>query len=175
MRSYTVRAPIPTTDTAPVRGSPLAGSTACPPLGGAILPDIDIPPQRHAGDMERFANVPNGRGLVGIELFHQSDLFGGQGFAPAALASPGSGSGKPGLGALANDVALELRKGAEDVKDELPAAGRGVDLLGGALEADALAVKLRDRLDQMREGAAKAIQAPAHQRVPVPQVREGLR
>ena len=96
--------------------------------------------------MEGFANVPNGRGLVGVELFHQSDLFGGQGFAPAALASPGSGSGKPGLGALADDVALKLSKGTEDVEDELPAAGRGVDLLGQALEADPPLLQSGDRL-----------------------------
>src|SRR5215210_5885271 len=134
----------------------------------AVLADTYIPPQRHAGDMERFANVPNGRGFVGIELFHQSDLFGGESFAPAAPASAGSGRGKPGLGALADDVALELRKGTEDVEDELPAAGRGVDLLGEALEADALAVKLPDRLNQMREGAAEAIQAPYNKGVPVP-------
>src|SRR3954452_20221582 len=175
MRSYTVRAPIPTTDRAPVRCSPLAGSTACPPLGGAILPGIDIAPQRHAGDIEGFANVSNGRALVGVELFHQSDLFGGEGFSPAALASPGSGRGKPGLGALADDVTLELRKGAEDVEDELPAAGRGVDLLGEALEADTLAVELRDGLDEVLERAAEAVQAPHNKRVPVPQVRECLR
>ena len=42
----------------------LAGSTARPPLGGAILPDIDIPPQCHAGDIEGFANSLNGRGFV---------------------------------------------------------------------------------------------------------------
>src|SRR4051812_19351379 len=125
--------------------------------------------------MERLANVPNGRGFIGIELFHQSDLFRGEGFSPAALASPGPGSGKSCLGALADDVALELGKGAKDIKDELPAAGRGVDLLGEALEADALAVKFPDRLNQMREGAAEAIQAPHYQGVPVPQVREGLR
>src|SRR3954464_14184381 len=165
MRSHTVRAPLPTTDRAPVRCSSLAGSTARLPLGGAILPDIDIPPQCHAGDMEGFANVPNGCGFIGVELFHQSDLFMGQGSSTATLASPGSGRGKPGLGALADDVALELRKGAEDVEDELPAAGRGVDLLGEALEADALAVKLPDCLNQMREGAAEAVQAPNHQGV----------
>src|SRR4051794_34882260 len=113
---------------------PLAGFTPRPPLGGVILPDIDIPPQRHAGDMERFANVLNWGGFIGVELFHQSDLFGGQGFAPAAPASSGPGRSKPSVGALANDVALELRKGAEDVEDELPAAGRGVDLLSEALE-----------------------------------------
>src|SRR3954453_7269421 len=110
MRGYTVRAPIPTTDRAPVRCSPLAGSTACPPLGGAILPDIDIAPQRHAGDMEGFANVLNGRGFVSVELFHHGDLFWSEDFSPTALASPGSCSGKPCLGALADDVALELRK-----------------------------------------------------------------
>src|SRR5215213_4808266 len=125
--------------------------------------------------MEGFANVLNRRGFVGIELFHQSDLLGGEGFAPAALASSGSGRGKPGLGALADDVALELRKGAEDVEDELSATGRGVDLLGEALEANALAVKLRDRLDQVCEGATEPIQAPHHQGVPVPQVRERIR
>src|SRR5215218_3657956 len=103
--------------------------------------------------MEGFANVLNGSGFVGVELFHQSDLFGGEGFAPAAPASPGSGSGKTGLGTLTDGVALELGKGAEDVDDELPAAGRGVDLLGEALEADALAVELRDRLNEVRERA----------------------
>src|SRR5215213_1323222 len=123
--------------------------------------------------MEGFANVLNGRGFVGVELFHQSDLSGGEGFSPAALASSGSGRGKPGLGALADDVALELGKGAEDVEDELPAAGRGVDLLGEALEANALAVELSDRLDEVLQGAAEPIQPPHHQRVPVPQVREG--
>src|SRR5215203_3508691 len=110
--------------------------------------------------MERFANVLNRRGFVGVELFHHGNLFGGEGFAPATPASSISGSGKPGLGALANDVALELGKGAEDVEDELPAAGRGVDVLGEALEADALAVELRDGLDQVLEGAAEPIQAP---------------
>src|SRR5215207_9794274 len=118
--------------------------------------------------MEGFANVLNRRGFVSVELFHQSDLFGGEGFAPAALASPGSGSDKPCLGALADDVALELRKGAEDMEDELPAAGCGVDLLGEALEADTLAVELSDGLDEVLEGAAEAIQAPDHQGVPVP-------
>src|SRR4051794_15763398 len=124
--------------------------------------------------MEGFTNVFDGRGFVGIELFHQSDLFGGEGFSPAAPASPASGRGKPGLGALADDVALELRKGAEDVEDELPAAGRGVDLLGEALEADAAAVKLCDGLDKVLEGAAEAIQAPHHKGVPFPRVHASI-
>jgi hypothetical protein len=125
--------------------------------------------------MERFANVPNGRGFIGVELLHQSDLFGGQGFAPAALSPPGPGRGKAGLGALADEVALKLGKSAEDVEDELPTTGRGVDLLGEALEADALAVKLRNRLDEVLQGPAEAVQAPHHQGVPFPQVRERVR
>jgi len=44
----------------------------------------------------------------------------------AALASPGSGRGKSCLGAFADEIALELRKGTEDVEDELPAAGERV-------------------------------------------------
>src|SRR4051794_41482829 len=71
----------------------LAGSTARPLLRGAILPDIDIPPQCHAGDMEGFANVLNWGGFVSVKLFHHGDLPGSEGFAPAAPAFPGSGSG----------------------------------------------------------------------------------
>src|SRR4051812_26018914 len=124
--------------------------------------------------MEGFANVPNGGGFVGVELFHQSDLFGGEGLAPAALASSGSSRGKSCLGALADEVALELRKSTEDVEDELPAAGRGVDLFGGALEADALAVKLCDRLDEVLHGSSEAVPGPHYRRVPVPHERKRL-
>ena len=74
-------------DRAPVRCSSLAGPTARPPLGEAIWPGIDIPPQRHTGDIERFANVLNGRGFVGVELFHQSDLSGGEGFSKRKMLS----------------------------------------------------------------------------------------
>jgi len=90
------------------------------------------------------------------------------------LASPGSGRDKPGLGALADDVALEFSKGAE-VENELPAAGRGVDLLGQALEANTLAVELRDHLDEVLEGTAEAVQAPHYQGVPAGFMHEGLR
>src|SRR3954452_12449033 len=68
-------------------------------LGSA---DIDIPPQCHARDFEGSANILNGRGFVGVEFLHHRNLFGGQVLSTAALASPGSGGGKPGLGALAD-------------------------------------------------------------------------
>src|ERR1700694_4515370 len=40
------------------------------------------------------------------------------------------GGGKPRAGALADEAALELRQGAEHMKDQQPLRGRGVDGLG---------------------------------------------
>ena len=57
----------------------------------------------------------------------------------------------------------------------LPAAGRGVDLFGEALEPYALTVELCDGLDKVFKRAAEAVQAPHYKGVSVPQVREGLR
>jgi hypothetical protein len=70
------------------------------------------------------------------------------------------------LGALPDDVPLELRQGAEDVEDELPPGGGGVDLLGEALEADALGVQGGDGLDEVPERAAKPIETPDDEGVP---------
>ena len=43
----------------------------------------------------------------------------------------------PSLGPLADHLPLELCQSAEDVEDQFSTAGRGVDLLGQALETDA--------------------------------------
>jgi hypothetical protein len=67
-----------------------------------------------------------------------------------------------------------LGQRTEEVEDELPAAGRRVDLLGEALEADAPRVEVGDGPDEVLEGAAQPIQAPDAQGVPLPQVREGF-
>src|SRR5215204_752150 len=52
-----------------------------------------------------------------------------------------------------DQVPLELGQGAEDVKDELPAAGGRVDRLLEAAEADLPRLQGGDRLDQVLERA----------------------
>src|SRR3712207_8681398 len=48
-------------------------------------------------------------------------------------------------GALADEVALELGEGAEDVEDELAAARRRVELLGQALRSEEHTSELQSR------------------------------
>ncbi len=52
----------------------------------------------------------------------------------AAAPSPSSRRRLASVGALPDEVSLELRQGAKDVEDELAATGDGVDVLGQALE-----------------------------------------
>ena len=83
------------------------------------------------------------------------DLAGSAGeLRPAAFATAGTGSSEACLGALPDDVALELRKGSKDMEDELSAGGRCVDLLGEAFEAYPFVVEGGDRLDEVAEGAS---------------------
>ena len=57
---------------------------------------------------------------------------------------------------------------------ELPSGGGGVDCLGDRFEADLAALKAGYRLDEMSKGAAKPIQTPDNQTVPLPQVAQSL-
>jgi hypothetical protein len=69
---------------------------------------------------------------------------------------------------------FELGQCPEDVKNQLAATGRGVDLLLEGAEADASLLQLPDRLDQMREGAAESVQPPDNESVARAQVPERL-
>jgi hypothetical protein len=81
------------------------------------------------------------------------------GWRPAALVPAGPCCRQTGVGALANQVALKLGDGAEDVEDE-PTTGRGgIDVLGEALEADAARLEVGQRLDKVLEGATEAVEA----------------
>src|SRR3954463_10952832 len=86
------------------------------------------------------------------------------------LLSAGPGRVEPGPGPLADDVPLELGQGREDVEDQLPAAGRRVDALLEAAEADLPLLELPDGLDQVPEAPAQAVELPDHEGVPLPEV-----
>jgi hypothetical protein len=90
---------------------------------------------------------------------------GGHHRGPAAPAAPGPGRGQPGAGAFADQVALELGQGGEDVEDELAAGSGGVDRLLEAAEPDAAVGQAGDGVDQMTQGAAEPIQLPHDQGV----------
>ena len=63
------------------------------------------------------------------------------------MATPGSGSGQPGGGAFADEVAFELGQGREDMEHELAAGGGGVDCLLEAAEPDAALGQAGDGVD----------------------------
>ena len=86
----------------------------------------------------------------------------------------GPGRVEPGPGPLADEVPLELGQGREDVEDQLPAAGRRVDALLEAPEADLPFLELPHGVDQVPDAAAQAVELPDDEGVALPEVCEGL-
>src|SRR3954462_15731980 len=78
------------------------------------------------------------------------------------------------LGPLAGQVPLELRQRAEDVEDELAAAGGRVDRLLEAAEPDLPGLEGGDRLDEVRERAPQAIEFPDGEGIPRSEEGDGL-
>lgn len=64
----------------------------------------------------------------------------------ASTPATGPSGDRPGLSPFADDVALELGQGGEDMEDQLPAAGGRVDLFGQALETDSPLLQPSDGL-----------------------------
>jgi hypothetical protein len=91
------------------------------------------------------------------------------------LRNPGSSSScQACVGPLPDEIPLKLCERSKDMEDELAATGRGVDLLLQGAEANALADKSGDRLDQVWQGAAQPVQPPDDQGVSATQMRECL-
>src|SRR5258706_8418751 len=90
-------------------------------------------PQGGARDLEHPADVLDGIALVGVE----GARWGDPGGAKHASAAPDPATCARGrrsrLGALADEVALELGECAKAMEEQLACAGRGVDALGQAL------------------------------------------
>lgn len=91
---------------------------------------------------------------------------------PAAVAPAGSCCGEAGIGALDDQLALELRQRREEVEHQ-PAVGRGgVDrgaLAGEHLQPDAASIESLHDIDEVLEAAAQPIELPDHQRVAIAQ------
>ncbi len=76
-----------------------------------------------------------------------ADLLGGHGREPAEAHA--AGGIQSIAGALDDQLADELRHRGEDVEDQPPAGGGGVQGLAQALEADTLPAQRGDDLDQV--------------------------
>lgn len=70
---------------------------------------------------------------------------------------------------LADQLALELGESTEDMEDEFSAAGRGVNLLGQAPEADPPLRERVHQLDQVRERPSEPVKSPDDEHVAGPQ------
>ncbi|ALT20312.1 hypothetical protein TP48_22175 (plasmid) [Xanthomonas citri pv. citri] len=101
-------------------------------------------------------------------------LVGGDDWFASALAPASGGGTQPGLGALANQIALELAQRAEHVEDEPPARRGGVDGFRQRTKADASRFQRAYRFDQVRHGAPKPVQPPDCQHVAVAQVGQRI-
>jgi len=60
------------------------------------------------------------------------------------------------------------------MEDELPATGRGVNILLEALEPDTSRIQVIDQLDELFEGPAQTIETPDDEGVSGPEVAESL-
>lgn len=94
-----------------------------------------------------------------------AQFVGGDDWPTASLAAALARSAQARLGALADQIALELRQGAEDVEHQHASRRGGVDVLGERAEPDASGRHLADLLDQVTHRAAESIELPDHQRV----------
>src|SRR4029450_6851930 len=92
----------------------------------------------------------------------------------AAVAAAGPGCNQPRSCAFADQVAFELGQGREHMEDQLAARGGGINRLLQPPEADATVGLPSDRVDQVAQGAAEAVQLPDHQSVAGAQLVQDL-
>src|SRR3954470_5814421 len=93
------------------------------------------------------------------------ELLRRQHLGSAEQPAPGTRRLQTSMGSLPYEVPLELSQRPEDVKDELAATGRGVDVLLKGAKAHTPLLQLPDGLDEMRQGAAEPVESPHHERV----------
>ena len=78
---------------------------------------------------------------------------------PTSFSPTGTGGSEAFLGALDDDVALELAHGHEDRREELAGRGARVDLFFDADDLDALLFEMVDYREEVFGGAAEAREA----------------
>jgi hypothetical protein len=77
------------------------------------------------------------------------------------------------ISTLEDEVGLELSEGSKDVEDGLPAWRGGVDVLGQALEANAAPVQVGQRVDEVPQRPAQAVEPPDDNGVTFPELLQG--
>jgi hypothetical protein len=90
------------------------------------------------------------------------------------VAAAGPSSRQPSRRAFADEVALELGQGREDVKDELAARRSGVDRFLEATEPNTAVGQAGDGVDQVPQRAAEAVEFPDDQGIAGPQLVQHL-
>src|SRR3989442_1172156 len=83
----------------------------------------------------------------------------------AAPPTPSAGCGQSGLSPLHNKTPLQLGKGTEEVKKELPVRRRGVDVLLQADKRHLLALEGVHERNEPLDRAPQAIQPPDDKRI----------
>ena len=106
------------------------------------------------------AHAECGRDLIeghasGAHCLRGGEPSGGHDGGAAAGAAAGSGGDEAGPGAFADEAALHLGDGGEDVEDELSADGGGVDGLSQGSALDAVGAEVVDDRGQVGDGAAR--------------------
>jgi hypothetical protein len=127
---------------------------------------LRIPVKRSPPNTKGIADIGHREGFIGGHVPEHLYLLGGECLRPSACSSSAPCSCKSCPCPLADNLPLELRQGAKDVKNQLSPAGRGIDVLLQALEADPLLIEGGNGVDKVSEGAAKAIQPPDYERIP---------
>jgi hypothetical protein len=79
---------------------------------------------------------------------------------PANALAHGPSMSHPSSNSLRNQVPLELSNGTNDVKQELPCWGGGVDAFGQADEIDSQCTELIQTFNQVFQGASKPVELP---------------
>ncbi len=76
------------------------------------------------------------------------------------------------MGALSDEIPLELSQCSEEMEDQLATTGRRVDLLLQGPEANAAFLEVTDGVDQMRQRATEPVETPDNEGVPLTEVSQ---
>src|SRR4051812_49194488 len=105
-----------------------ASRTSSPSSRPDLQPLFAIPVKRRPGNPQGLADLPNGVSASHRKALQLLDLLRTQHLRSAKQPPTCPGSLQACVGPLPDEVTLKLSQRAKDVEDELPAAGRGVDL-----------------------------------------------
>src|SRR4051794_41377724 len=126
---------ISTFETAPIAPPNKEWATLRYRRSRTLVPHVPI--EGRPGDAQGLTDLPNGVPLILSKALQLLDLLGCEHFGSAKQSAARPGSSKAGVGALPDEIPLELGQCPEDMEDELAAAGGGVQLFLERAETDA--------------------------------------